>query len=651
MAEELHLELLGGLRVRRGATPITGFVSGKAVALLCYLAVTARTHFRVALATRFWSTLPEADARMNLRHVLANLRQLVGSHLVITRDTIAFNREAPYVLDVEQFEILLQQAGPGDIDQLREAMSYYRGDFLEGFSLRDADEFDEWMVAEGERLHQRALHALHVLATYYTARHNYSAAIDYATRLLRLEPWREETHRQLMLLLAESGQTGAALQQYDACYRILETELGVEPDRATTALRDQIDAGEITARPLAAPHHNLPCPPTPMLGRDVEQAAIAHLLQQPAIRLLTLVGTGGVGKTRLAVDVATQQLAVFADGIFAVDLATLRDPAEVASAIAQAIGIIEDNTKLVLERVCGWLGERQTLLLLDNFEHLLHAASVVSTLLAACPRLKCLVTSRSPLHLRGEHIFTVEPLEVPPSPRLTISTTKQAAQFAQYAAVELFVQRAVAVQPHFALTSQNAPIIAEICCRLDGLPLAIELAAARVKLLPPHAILAWLDRRLTLLTSGARDLPVRHQTLRATLAWSYELLQADEQALFRRLGVFANGFTLEAAQYICTISDEHGKRKAQIDVLNGIEALIDKSLVRRVSVAHSDNTSDTVSRFAMLETTREYALEHLREAGEAERISHWYNLNDATRASTTHMHRDMTAEQLTFAVR
>lgn len=306
MADQLHLELLGGLRVRLGSTPVTGFVSNKALALLCYLAVTARPHFRAALAGRFWSQLPEADARMNLRRVLANLRTLVGDHLVITRDSVAFNHESPYSLDVAQFEACMRQAGAGEVEQLQLAATYYRGDFLEGFALRDAPDFDEWMIAEGERLRQLAFNVLHELALYFAGRRNYSAGIDYVSRMLQLDPWREDAHRQLMLLLAESGQTSAALQQYESCRRILRDELNVEPFEATTRLYEQIRAGAIAPRPPELTNNHLPPYPTPLAGRAADPAAVARLLGQgsakqyrPCAVLVPIQGCGARTRRRV----------------------------------------------------------------------------------------------------------------------------------------------------------------------------------------------------------------------------------------------------------------------------------------------------------------------------------------------------------------
>lgn len=608
MADELHLELLGGIGVRQGASPVTGFVSSKALAILCYVAVTARPQYRTALAALFWSELPEAAARMNLRHVLSNLRHVAGAYLVITRDTVAFKSDAA-VVDVAQFEAGLSGVGAGEIGRLREAVAFYGGDFLHGFSLRDAPAWDEWVVSQRERLRQLALYALHALVTYHNARGENGAALDYATRLLQLDPWREEAHRQLMLVLSETGQPGAALAQYETCRRMLDEELGVEPDEETTALYDRIRAGEIVPRQPAPVQNNLLVPPTPLIGREAELEAIADLLAQPAVRLLTLLGPGGVGKTRLALEVAASQLPAFAGGVFLVELATVREPARVPIMIAQVLGIRETGEQPVVEHIKAQLRGKHVLLLLDNFEQILPAAPMLSELLAACPALKLLVTSRAALHVRGEQEFEVPPLAVPDFATLPAGQDWSPVTVAPYAAVDLFVRRAANVWPGFKLSADNAAAVAEICSRLDGLPLALELAAARVKLLSPHAIKARLGNSLALLKDGANDLPARQQTLRDAIEWSYELLASDEQTVFRRLAVFVGSCSLDDAQTVCNLDE-----RSSGWIFDRLAVLIDHSLLRVVAHEHGEQ------RFEMLETIREYATEQLEASGEHQAV-------------------------------
>ncbi len=347
---------------------------------------------------------------------------------------------------------------------------------------------------------------------------------------------------------------------------------------------------------------NLPTQRTRFVGRERERSAVKELLSRPDVRLMTLTGPGGIGKTRLSLQVAEELVELFPGGVCFVPLETVSSPDLLASAISQNAGIREKAGESALETVKEHLQTLRApmLLLLDNFEHLASGASIVSDLVAAGSQLKVLVTGRSPLHVYGEQEFPVPPLALP-----DLATLPSLDALSEYEAVALFLQRAAAVKPDFALTRENAPSIVEICARLDGLPLAIELAAARVKLLPPAAMRARLESRLQLLTGGARDLPARQQTLRGAIEWSHDLLDAAEQKLFRRLSVFVGGCTLEAVEAVCNAKTDLG-----LDVLDGMASMVDKSLVLQIE------TDGGEPRFVMLETIREFARERLAGSGD-----------------------------------
>jgi predicted ATPase len=347
----------------------------------------------------------------------------------------------------------------------------------------------------------------------------------------------------------------------------------------------------------------------PLIGRRHETAAVITLLHEPGVRLVTLTGPGGTGKTHLAFQVAADLVDNFPDGVWLVELAPIEDAALVPQAIAQALGIEESGGRSVVENLKTFLREKHLLLLLDNFEHVVAAAPLVSDLLAVAPLINVLVTSQSLLNLYGEHHFAVPPLEHPDPEHLPVLDL-----LTHYAAVELFIHRARAARHDFALTGANAAAVAGICAQLEGIPLAIELAAARVRIFSPQALLLRLDQRLTALTGGARDRPARQRSLRSTIDWSYHLLDPGEQTLFARLGVFVGGCSLPAAEEVCREQDALGAREVDDQVADGLVSLLDKSLLRQ------QDGADGEPRFMMLESIREYALERLAASGEADWI-------------------------------
>jgi predicted ATPase/class 3 adenylate cyclase/DNA-binding CsgD family transcriptional regulator len=425
-----------------------------------------------------------------------------------------------------------------------------------------------------------------------------------------------DVHHAARIMSAAHGgqvllsQTTRDLVQYDLPDGVSLRDLGEHrlkdlqrPSRLYQLIIADLPADFPPLKTLDSRPNNLPVQFTPLIGREQEVAAVQEFLQHEEVRLVTLTGPGGTGKTRLGLQVAAEFSDLFPDGVYFVNLAPLSDPAFVIPSLAQTLGLREVAGQSLLDCLKEELQQHQVLLMLDNFEQVVSAASQVTDLLAACPRLKLLVTSREVLHVRAEQEFAVPPLALPDPKHLP-----ELAALSYYAAVTLFIERAQAVKSDFQVTDANARAIAEICVRLDGLPLALELAAARVKLFPPQALLARLEQRLQVLTSGARDAPVRQQSLRNTIAWSYELLPAEEQRLFRRLSVFVGGCTLEAIEALCASLD---KNNGAGWVLDGAASLIDKSLLHQTEQGEEP-------RLVMLETIREYGLEVLTASGEME---------------------------------
>jgi predicted ATPase/class 3 adenylate cyclase len=456
---------------------------------------------------------------------------------------------------------------------------------------------EEWQEAEPLRVRM----ALHTGATEERDGDYFGPPLNRVARLL------SAAHaRQVLLSLPTQelvrDQLPAATELRDLGEHRLKDLF--RPERVFQLVAPDLPSEFPPLRTLGARPNNLPQQPTPLVGREREVEAVRERLLTPEVRLLTLTGPGGIGKTRLALQAAAEALEEFADGAFFVPLATIGDPVLVVSAVAASLGVVESGEQHLEDSLKAYLREKQLLLLLDNFEQVLKVAPQVGELLSACPALKVLATSRIPLRLYGEREFPVPPLALPDPGRLPPPE-----RLTQYEAVRLFVERARDARPDFSVTNENAPAVAEICHRLDGLPLAIELAAARAKILPPQAMLARLSDRFKLLKGGARDLPARQQTLRGAIDWSHDLLEEDERVLFARQSVFAGGCSLEAAEAVC---DAEGD--LAVDVLDGMASLVDKSLLGQEEGRGGE------SRFSMLRTIREYALERLKENGEAEEL-------------------------------
>lgn len=605
----LSLGLLGAFEATLDGKPIAGFATNKVRALLIYLAVESeRPHPRESLIGLLWGELPNQAAFGNLRYALSNLRRAIGDRLadppflLIARHTIQFNPISDYELDVNAWlsaysRWQMAKGQPLPTSHMLSAVRNYRGRFLEGFTC-DSAQFEEWVLLKREQIGLKVLDTLHSLTAHYVERGEYVQVQTHARKVIELEPWDEEAHRHLMRALACVGQRSAALAQYEACCHVLKQELGIEPSRETTVLYERIRDGEFDR--VAQEHQdatktlppNVPIPLTSFIGRQNELSAIKRLLK--TTRLLTLAGAGGCGKTRLAIQLATDvaQANDFEYGVWWVALAALSEPTLVTQTVASVLGLRESPDMPIVKRLVDFVRSRELLLVLDNCEHLRDAcAKLTETLLSACPHLQIMVTSREPLGINGEMTWRVPSLALPDAAQMPPDE-----ELGQYDALRLFAARAAMIEPEWDFAT-NAQVVAEICARLDGIPLAIELAAARLKLLSAAQIAARLDDRFNLLTGGSPTALPRHQTLRATMDWSYELLPDAERVLLRQLSVFAGGLTLEAAEAVATQPEVLPYR-----VLDLLTSLTDKSLV----VMERKNKA---TRYRLLETVRQYAFE------------------------------------------
>jgi predicted ATPase/DNA-binding SARP family transcriptional activator len=596
----LHISLLGDFRLVYGEQPVATVNTARLQALLAYLVLYCDApQPRYHLAFQFWPDSPEPQARTNLRKLFHQLHLALPDadrFLRADAQTVQWRPDAPFSLDVVEFERAAAQADSRRA--LQEAVALYRGDLLPSC-------YDDWIVPERERLRQRFVEVLERLVGVLEDERDSQAAIGYAQRLLQCDPLREATYCRLMRLHALSGDRAGVLRVYETCAAVLQRELGIEPGLATREARDRLLRME-TPAVVPAPQpamHNLPVPTTSFVGREREIAEVKQLLGHG--RLVTLTGAGGCGKTRLALRVADDLVEAYPDGVWWVELAALTDPALVCPTLAGVLGVREQPGRPLEATLAAVLRPKRLLLLLDNCEHLAAVcARHVEALLHACPGLRCLVTSREALGVAGETTWVVPSLSVPPQQSPAGDCVSHVVQ---YEAVRLFAERAAAALPAFILTDENAAAVAQICRRLDGIPLALELAAARVKVLSPEQIVARLEDCFSLLTGGSRTALPRHQTLRATMDWSYDLLGEPERVLFRRLAVFAGGFTLEAAEAICADAGQNAISSYRI--LDLLSRLVDKSLV-------GVEARGQAVRYCLLETVREYARERLRQAGE-----------------------------------
>lgn len=615
----LYLHLFGSFEAIRGEAPIH-FPTHKTEALFAFLVLHPEPHAREKLAALFWGNVSDEQARVSLRYALGQLRKKVDGELLLAdRETVQLNPDFPIWVDATEFKGEIRKMFPqttrtdeGKPILHPSFLTLYSGDLLTDF-------YDDWIFPEREHFRQLYLDALLQLTQQYRAHSQYAQAIETAQRVLERDPANERAHQHLMFCFVAHGNRHAALQQYAQCVRALHEEFAIDPAPETTALYEWIKQTPGESFSPAARITNLPFPLTSFIGRGQEMVQLKTAITPnlfgvgsgEQVRLLTLIGAGGSGKTRLAIQAATDLIDAYKDGVWWVELGALADGALVTRAVANALGVRESIEQPLLDTIAHFLRERQLLLVLDNCEHLLDAcAQLARTLLEQCANLQILATSREPLGFIGESVQGISPLEFPDPNAASITESLM-----QYAAVRLFVVRAAAVNSHFVMNAQNASAVAQICARLDGIPLALELAAAWVRELSVEEIAARLEDRFSFLTRGNRGVLPRQQTLLALISWSYGLLSEPERVMLQRLSVFTGRWTLEIAKDVCEANEnaEAGLVLARDDILDLLTRLVDKSLV-----VLDEQASET--RYRMLETNRDYARERLLESGEHVRV-------------------------------
>jgi len=591
MNDSLEISTLGRVEIRRNGMVVPDFPTRKVEALLVYLACTGRPHQREQLAEFLWDDRSQAQSLTNLRATLSRLNEQLAPFLLSTRKTVALRPGAQVWIDAVELRTALETnrlpLSNSSAHRLERVLALYQGDFLAGFYLNESQGFEEWLRAERERLRIGVMEALSQLVAFHLGQASFDAGVGHAARLLELDPLREDAHRQMMKLLASKGQRNAALSQYNTCHRILTEELGIEPEAPTTALFAQIQSGTFIPPAIPAkPPHNLPVQPTRFIGREAELTQIEGYLDDADCRLLTLIGQGGNGKTRLAFQAAAGKALDFMAGVWVIPFAGIASPEYVMPTIAERLQVPFYNSIDQKQQVLDYLREKQLLLVLDNCEHVLEGMGVLAEILSAAPAVKILATSRERLNVQGEWLFPVDGLMFPQS--------ENGAKAETYTAVQLFVQSARRSRPNFHL--EDVAAVAHICTLVEGMPLAIELAASWAHQMPCDRIAAHIQHDLDFLSTNLRDGPERQRSTRALFEHSWRLLSEAEQAILRKLSIFRGGFDADAAARVAGAS------------LRLLSRLSEKSLVR---------TSPT-GRYDMHELLRQFAQEKLLEADEVE---------------------------------
>ena len=607
MPPNLALHFLGSPQVNLDNTPIT-LQRRKSLALLAYLTVESGKHQRDILSNLFWPDYEQSKAYKNLRQTLWEIQRATGEGWIdADRDQVGLNEGVDIWLDVNQFNLLLEKSKSETdvslrVSLLADVTKLYRNHFLTGFSLKDAYPFNEWAYAESEDLRLKLANALTMIAKDLCSLNEAEKAIPYARRLITLDPLNENSHQQLMEVYIQAGQHNAALKQYQSLEQTLRKELNLDPQPETRELYKKIRKGEAKPIPIAkdteftSPKHNLPHQLSSFIGREKEVGEIIDLVTKN--RLVTLAGIGGIGKTSLSIQVGLKLLDKFKDGVWFIPLDSLSEPALVPQTVASVFGIRPSNDEPIIETLTRALSENATLLILDNCEHLLDACAVLTTtLLANCTNIQILTTSRELLNISGEATYQTPSLFLPEQDEVSLD------KLTDYESVRLFTERATLALSSFALTNENASTVIKICLKVDGIPLAIELAAAYVNMLQVKEILDQLNVSFSLLSSDSRTISAHHQTLQTSMSWSWGLLNEAEQTFLQQLSVFTGGWTLESAQAVC-----------DGDALGLTNSLVKKSLI----VVNQASGRETRYRFH--EIVHQYMREKLFQSGKSEAV-------------------------------
>lgn len=596
----LEIALLGSPEIHFNGNPVQTD-RRKAIALLAYMAVTGKSHSRDHLAGFLWPGYERDSAYAYLRRTLWELNKMLEKGWVdADREAVKIKNGADLWLDTADFENATKQlTSPGvEISQLETAISLYRGDFLSGFVVADTAPFDEWQNQQAEYFRRSFANTLEKFIELLAKEGKYETGLPYARRWLALDQLNESAHRAIMHLLAGMGDRTGAIRQYEACAKLLEDELGISPQPQTEEIYEAILHGDVpgkhkssdeTHQTAPPPASHLPQLPTPFIGRRPEVEQVKALITNPAHRLLTLIGPGGTGKTRLSIQAASEVENIFPDGVFFASLAPIKSTDAVLPTVAKALNFSfyqEDETPR--QQLLNFLREKNLLLILDNFEHLLDSSNLITDILANSVDMKLLATSRVRLNVQGEQLFIVAGMRIPDVKEADLWDDPEE-QAEPFSAVQLFLDRARRVRAGFRLTSENVQSVLGICRLVQGMPLGIELAAAWLELLSPEDVAAEISRSLDFLETYQADVPERQRSIRAVFESSWKLLSEDERDAFLRLCVFVGSFSREAAQQVS---------RASLKTLLG---LVNKSWLQQ--------TDD--GRFQLHELMRQYGSERL----------------------------------------